>query len=231
MDDKKARHNTLRTASPILSHATESLWRAIDDLAVELALPAGQTLFLQGDDGDALYFVDEGAVEISVLSPAGRKLSLNVMRAGDVFGEIALLDASNRTATAATIQPTKLRRVQRRDLFDLMNKRTELAFEFIHLLCSRLRWVHELLEDRTFLPLPVRLAKRLLILMDQVGKDDGAIRISQADLADFLGATREGVAKVLASWRQRAWIELARSTVRIADRKALEGVAAALDDL
>ena len=81
----------------ILKQASEPLRGLIVELAFEIQLSEGETLFVQGDAGDALYFVDGGAIEISVLSYEGRKLSLNVMRAGDVFGEIALLDGSPRT--------------------------------------------------------------------------------------------------------------------------------------
>lgn len=230
MREKQPSPILLGVVSPLLSEASKDLKHAISNLAVKQKFAAGESVFLQGDEGDALYFVEEGAVEISVLSADGRKLSLNVMRAGDVFGEIALLDASARTASATATQPSVLRRVSRADLFAQMAKNTKLAFDFIQVLCARLRWVHELLEDRSFFPLPVRLAKRVIILSEQVGTEAGDIHISQSELADFLGATREGVSKVLGTWKARGWIELSRGILRISDMKALVGVAAALDE-
>jgi len=205
----------------ILEQASEPLRRVIADLAFEIRLAEGETLFAQGDVGDALYFVDGGAVEISVLSSDGRKFSLNVMRQGDVFGEIALLDGSPRTATAIAFEPCILRCVRRDDLLAQLKHRSDLAFDFIQLLCGRLRWVHELLEDRAFLPLSCRVAKRLLVLCDQLGQPSGAIAISQAELADFLGATREGVAKILGSFRAIGIIDLSRGSITIRNTQAL----------
>jgi CRP/FNR family cyclic AMP-dependent transcriptional regulator len=216
--------------SPLFSDASKDLKRAISDLATTQEFAASESVFLQGDEGDALYFVEEGVVEISVLSPDGRKLSLNVMRKGDVFGEIALLDASKRTASAIAIQPSVLSRASRADLFSKMAKDNKLAFDFIQVLCARLRWVHELLEDRSFLPLPVRLAKRVIILSEQVGTNEGDVLVSQSELADFLGATREGVNKVLGSWKARGWIQISRGALRICDIRALLGVASAFDE-
>ena len=216
--------------SSVLSGATDELRSLIERLAVEVEVEAGQTLFYQGDEGDALYMVDAGAVEISVVSSGGRKLSLNVMLPGDVFGEIALIDAKARTASATALRPSRLRCVRREDVFAALRARADLAFDFIQLLCARLRWVSDLLEDRAFLSLPARLAKRLLFLAEQMADENGVIPVSQSDLADFVAATREGVAKTLATWRRRGWVKLSRGTVTVVDRAALEGVAGALDE-
>jgi len=229
METQDQQSNHILKHASLLSGATDELRRAIEAIAVEVELERGETLFAQGDKGDALYLVDSGAIEISVVSPSGQKLWLNVMRPGDFFGEIALVDSKARTASAIALQPSKLGCVRRQVLFDAMRSQTELAFEFIQLLCDRLRWVSDLLEDRAFLPLPVRLARRLLLLADKMGDDRNAILVSQSDLADLVSATREGVAKVLATWRRRGWVDISRVTLRIVDRAALEGVASALE--
>ena len=98
------------------------------------------------------------------------------------------------------------------------------------MLCDRLRTNIEMLEERSFQPLPTRLARRLLHLADKLGPADGAIPVSQADLADFAGATREAVAKTLAQWRAQGWVALARGIVRVADRDALEDIAAGAEE-
>jgi CRP-like cAMP-binding protein len=115
-------------------------------------------------------------------------------------------------------------------LFAALQADADLAFDFIQLLCGRLRWVSDLLEDRAFLPLPVRLAKRLLFLVDHIGDEGGTVPVSQGDLADFVAATREGVAKTLGIWRRRGWVYLTRGAVTVTDRAALAGVAGALDE-
>ena len=204
----------------ILSVATQRLRRLIEDVAVRTQLGAGEVLFSQGDAGDAVYVIERGEIEISVHSLDGRKLALDIQRDGEVFGEIALF-GGNRTAAAAALSDCVLRRIRRRDVMAAVESDPGLALDFIELLCGRLRALSEKLEERSFLPVPVRLANRLVYLDRKFG-NGGPLAISQADLAELVGATREAVAKTLAVWRGRGWIELARGSIRILRRDRLE---------
>ncbi|HRO10289.1 Crp/Fnr family transcriptional regulator [Amaricoccus sp.] len=210
--------------SPILSTATQELRRLIEDTAVRTTLGAGEVLFSQGDPGDAVYVVEKGEIEISVHSLDGRKLALDIQRPGEVFGEIALF-GGDRTATATALTHSVLRRIRRADVLEALRHRPELALEFIDLLCERLRALSLKLEERSFLPVPVRLASRLLYLDGKLAAAGGGVAVSQADLADFVGATREAVARTLAVWRGRNWVALSRGSVRILDRAELEAIA------
>lgn len=223
-----AAHMTPRETS-IFSAASPALRAAIERSAVAITLAPATTLFSQGDAADTFFILDSGEIEISVVSPGGRKLTIEMMTPGEVFGEIGLF-AGKRTATAAAVSAAKLRRVRRADLMAAIRAEPELALEFIDMLCARLRTNVEMLEERSFQPLPTRLARRLLHLADKLGPVDGAIRVSQAELADFAGATREAVAKTLALWRIEGWVALTRGVVRVADRDALEEIAAGGDE-
>lgn len=207
--------------SSILSTATQELRRLIEATAVRTTLAEGAVLFSHGDAGDALYVIERGEIEISVHSVDGRKLALDMMRSGEVFGEIALF-GGDRTATATALTDCTLRRIRRADVLDALRHRPELALEFIDILCERLRALSAKLEERSFLPVKVRLASRVLYLDSKLG--GGEVAVSQADLADFVGATREAVAKTLAVWRTRQWVALTRGAVRILDRDALEAI-------
>jgi CRP/FNR family transcriptional regulator, cyclic AMP receptor protein len=211
-----------RTSGSILSAAAQELRLAIEAVAVRTALRNGEVLFSQGEAGDAFYVIERGEIEISVLSSDGRKLTLDVLRDGEMFGEIALF-GGERTATATALTACVLRRIRRADVLATLRREPALAIDFIDLLCDRLRKVSDKLEQRAFLPVPVRLANRLLYLDAKLG-DAGGIKVSQADLADFVGATREGVAKSLALWRSRKWVALSRGAIRILDRAALEQI-------
>jgi CRP/FNR family cyclic AMP-dependent transcriptional regulator len=115
--------------------------------------------------------------------------------------------------------------MRRADVLAQMRTRPDLALEFIEILCERLRVVSRKLEERAFLAVPARLASRLVYLADKVGPArDGAIPVTQSELADFVGATREATAKTLGDWRSRGWIALARGSVRVLDRAALEAL-------
>ncbi len=208
----------------ILSVATEELRRLIEDVAVRTTLGAGEVLFSQGDPGDAVYVIEKGEIEISVLSLDGRKLALDIQHDGEVFGEIALF-GGDRTASATALTDCVLRRIRRADVLEALRQRPELALEFIDILCERLRALSAKFEERAFLPVPVRLASRLLYLDGKLGAAGGGLAVSPADLADFVGAPREALARTLAVWRGRNWVALSRGSVRILDRDELEAIA------
>ncbi|MGF1660513.1 MAG: Crp/Fnr family transcriptional regulator [Rubrimonas sp.] len=213
----------------VFSSASPALLAAVARAASPVRVEAGAALFGQGDAADCFYIVDHGEIEISVMSPGGRKLTLEIMTPGEVFGEIGLF-AGRRTAGAAALGPALLRRVRRSDLLAIIRRDPELALEFIEILCARLRTNSEHLQQRAFLPLPTRLAARLLALAVKVGAPDGAVRVSQAELADFAGATREAVAKTLALWKREGWISLSRGELRILDRGALGALAESAEE-
>jgi len=212
-----------------LFSASPEMRAMIEKVAVKVSLPSGSSLFTKGDESDSFYILDQGEIEISVTSADGKKLSLEILTPPEVFGEIGLF-AGRRTADATTLSPTRLRRVRRNDLLAAIRTEPDLALQIIDLLCIRLRSVSEKLEERAFLPLPSRLARRLLHLADKYSANGGVIPMSQADLADFVGATREAVAKTLAVWKQRGWIGLSRNAVDILDRTALDVIAASAED-
>ena len=212
------------TDRSILAGATQEFRRLIDAVAVRTTLGPGEVLFSQGEAGDAVYVIEKGEIEISVHSLDGRKLALDIQRDGEVFGEIALF-GGDRTATATALTDCVLRRIRRADVLEALRQRPEFALEFIDILCDRLRALSLKLEERSFLPVPVRLASRLLYLDGKFGDADGTVAVSQADLADFVGATREAVAKTLAVWRSRNWVGLSRGSIHILDRAELEAIA------
>jgi CRP-like cAMP-binding protein len=219
----------LLTNSSVLGELHQKLLGELAELASVIERNKGDVLFMQGDRGDALYVVETGAVEISITAVSGKKLSLNVMTEGDVFGEIAVLDQSPRTATAMVLATTRLLRISHQDIVGLIERQPRVALELIRILCERLRWVSEQLEDRSFLPLAVRLAKRLLFLCDQLPGSGDAARISQSELAEFLGASREITSRTLNKWRERGWVAISRGSIRIVDRTVIETMAIAHD--
>lgn len=182
----------------------------------------GEIVFQQGDPGDGLYVVRSGSVEIGIISEEGKKLSLNVMKPGDVFGEIAALDGDIRTATATAIEAVSMIKYDRRDLNELISRNPEMALKVIELLCARIRWINQQVEDLAMLDVEGRLANRLLILHEKFADRDGWLKMSQSDLADFLGVSRESTNKVLQSWRADRVIELTRGSVKVNDSGFLQ---------
>lgn len=181
-------------------------------------------IFTRGDPGDSLYGVVTGRVRISVSAPGGKEVYLNVMQPGDSFGEISLLDGEPRSASARTITATELMFIPRAAFIALLKKEPPLALHLIHLLCERVRWAHELMEDSTLLTAPERLAKRLLSLAGQQGRASPVgvkVSLSQEELATYLGLSRQIVNQHLQEWRGKGWVSLGRGSVTIADERAL----------
>jgi CRP-like cAMP-binding protein len=205
------------------------MMEVINRVANKVTLDEGAVLFRKGEEGDSFFILDDGEIEISVTSADGKKLSLEVLTSAEIFGEIGLF-AGRRTADATALRTSRLRRVRRSELLAAIRTEPDLALQMIDLLCARLRSVSEKLEERAFLPLPTRLARRFLHLSEKYSERGGTIPMSQAELADFAGATREAVAKALAVWRARGWISLSRGAVHIEDRAALEILAASDED-
>ncbi|WP_181708251.1 Crp/Fnr family transcriptional regulator [Chthonobacter rhizosphaerae] len=208
----------------------EDTLAAIADLCVSRTLADGETLFLKGDPGDALFCVRRGRILIIASTAGGKQLILNVLGSGDVFGEIALLDGRPRTADAVAGEPTEVLMIRRADFKDLLRRQPEIAVRLIELLCARLRWTSDRMEEASLLALPSRLARRLLKLAEDFGDE---IEISQEELAILVGSARETVNRQLQVWRRTGAVELGRSRVRIVDRVQIErdaGAAAAEDD-
>jgi CRP-like cAMP-binding protein len=210
-----------------LSDASPRLRDLLRRSSTLVELSDGQILFSQGDNGDALYGVRSGQIELSVLSSAGRKLTLDVLRSGTVFGEIALFDPGTRTATATAIGPTRVLRVRSRDLMPHIEASPALALDLVQVAGQRMRWMNRQLREHVFLPMPDRLALRLLHLTEHGREGRRQVDMSQSDLAEFVGATREAVSKTLSGWKAKGLIEVGRGTVEILDPDALRGIVGA----
>ena len=197
--------------------------------AVAVRLAAREMLFSKGDPGSRLYLVTEGTIRVGVVSADGREVTYGLIRPGNLFGEIAVLDNGERTADASALEPSKLLAFERRDVVDLLARTPACMLRLVPILCQRIRQADQLLEDIFFLSLPSRLAKHLLALSDLMGEDARAgepvtIHTSQQAVADHMGISRESVNKVLSKWEQSGLVSLWRGKITIHDRKRLDDV-------
>jgi CRP-like cAMP-binding protein len=186
--------------SPLFRGLTPPALERIAELAGQRSFRAGEIVFSQGDPGDALYAVVTGKIRISAGAADGREIFLNIMEPGDSFGEIALLDGGTRTASATATLPSELVTIRREHFLGLLEREPRVALELLRLCGERLRWTSGLVEDAALLKAPARLAKRLLSLGRLHGEPSArgvTLRISQEDLASFLGVSRQVVNQYL----------------------------------
>jgi CRP/FNR family transcriptional regulator, cyclic AMP receptor protein len=186
-------------------------------------------IFSQSDPGDALFGVVTGRVRISASSAGGREVFLNIMEPGDTFGEIALLDGRPRTASASAMATSDLLIIARVQFLGLLAREPMLVEHLLRLLCTRLRWVSGFAEESALLPVAARLARRLLSLAKLHGHDTRAgieLKVSQDEMARFLGLSRQIVNQYLQTWKAQHWVDLGRGRILILDSRALEAVVA-----
>jgi CRP/FNR family cyclic AMP-dependent transcriptional regulator len=216
--------------SPLFQGLPAASLDRIVGLATQRSFRKGEIVCSQGDPGDALYAVVTGRIRISSGTADGREISLNIMEPGDTFGEIALLDGGTRTATATATEPSELVSIRRDHFVALLEREPRVALELLKLCGERLRWTSGLVEDAALLDAPARLAKRLLSLGELHGQRSKAgitLKISQEDLATFLGVSRQVVNQYLQGWKAKGWVALGRGAVTVRDPDALRAAAQA----
>lgn len=185
-------------------------------------LSTGEVLFQKGDPGDALFGVRRGQVRIETGASDGSRLTLNFMGSGDLFGEVAVLDGQDRTADATAGEPTELFVLRREDFLGFLEREPKVAVRLIELLCQRIRWQSERMEESVLQPLPVRLARRLCALAEDFGSE---VHISQEQLGIFVGAARESVNRQLQTWRKDGIVDLQRGRIMLHNMTKLTAVA------
>ena len=211
--------------SPLFRGLSPPALKRIAELAVRRGYQSGEVVFSQGDPGDALYGVVTGKIRISAGAADGREIFLNIMEPGDTFGEIALLDGGTRTASAVATIASELVSIRREHFLGVLEREPRVALELLRLCGERLRWTSGQVEDAALLDAPARLAKRLLSLGELHGQKAGngvTLRISQEELANFLGISRQVVNQYLQGWKGQGWVDLGRGSVTVLNEAALK---------
>ena len=190
---------------------------------------SGDIIFNTGDPGQSMMAIAEGSVRVSVLTPSAREVTLSELSAGDVFGEIALLDGGERSANVKALTNCTLVVVERRSLLEVLQRDPKLSIRLIELLCQRVRRSDERMMEIAFLDLPSRLAKALLrVTVSAPGsleKPLTKLSLSQSEIASMIGNTRENVNRCLRKWQRAGLIELKDGWLIICNRPQLELVA------
>jgi CRP/FNR family transcriptional regulator, cyclic AMP receptor protein len=205
---------------------------ALDQLcryAKHMSLKRGATICSKGDPGNSLFAVISGTVKISVSSPDGRNAILNLINAGDTFGEIAVLDGRPRSTDAIANTNCELFVIDRRDFMPFLRSQPELAMKFIELLCERLRWTSDQVEQVILQDLPGRLASALLGLTEKrkLEPQSRTIAITQQEISEMVGMTRESINKQLRVWASRNWVRLEHGAIVVLDAASLRELAEA----
>jgi CRP/FNR family cyclic AMP-dependent transcriptional regulator len=202
----------------------------IGGLAVARRYRARETVVRQGDDSGDLFVVLSGRLKVTWNDTEGGEVLLSILETGDVFGEIALLDDRPRSASVTAMEACELLVVERRGFRGLLVSVPNLALNLLLVMARRLRNLSDRTQNMSLLNVECRLAKTILGLAEQFGKQGqrGSIlltlKLSQQDLANMVGATRELVNRRLKSWQDQGIIDMDKGRVVIRDAAALEAV-------
>jgi CRP/FNR family cyclic AMP-dependent transcriptional regulator len=201
---------------------------AVAALSAELepvSFARGHIVFHEGDAGDRLYIITDGRVKIGHKSQ-GREALIAILGPSDMFGELALFDPGPRTSTVTALTALTTATMTRPALRAWITAHPEIAEQMLRVLARRLRRTNNILCDQIFTDVPGRVAKVLLDLASRFGEpDQGALRIThdltQEEIGQLAGATRETVNKALTNFSTRGWIRLNGKTIHIHDPAAL----------
>src|ERR1700732_1138951 len=157
---KQAEFAAILKMNPMFADLGNDELQRISPLCRPQHVGVAEMLFQKGDRGDALFGVRRGQIRIETGVSDGSRLTLNFLGPGDLIGEVAVLDGQSRTADAAAGAPTELFVLRREDFLSFLEREPRVAIKIIQLLCQRIRWQSERMEESMLQPLPVRLAAR-----------------------------------------------------------------------
>ena len=218
--------DVLRRA-PLFASLDDQAFAALTEELTEVDLSRGSTLFHEGDPGDQLYFIISGKIKLGRTAPDGRESLVAIMGPGELFGEMALFDPSPRSTSATAVSETRLAGLKHENLKKVIERSPDVSAQLLQALARRLRRTNESLADLVFSDVPGRVAKALLDLADRFVRPatDGILvahELTQEELAQLVGASRETVNKALAEFVQRGWIRLEARAVVILDLQRLK---------
>ena len=193
-------------------------------------LAAREELCHKGDVASQVYVVASGRLKVTSTSTSGDEVVLNLLDAGEVVGELPMLIGGQRTATVVALEPTELVVLERREFLRFLREHPESAVTLLTVMAERVVRLSEYLEDAVFLGVGVRIAKRLLSLAEQFGEPRGeevvlGVRLSQGELASYVGTTRETVNKQIRAWTDAGVLRMEAGAITIQRTDELERLA------
>ena len=192
---------------PLFSAMHEQGRRELVSHARPRSFAVGQSICHVGEQGQSMMAVVVGTVRISLPTTRGREIILADLPAGELFGEIAMLDGKPRSANATALTRCELLVLERRDVLPFLERSPTACLKLMEMLCARIRRSDARMSDIAFFDLPTRIAKTLLLFPAR-GPGPAKLSLSQSELADMCGGTRENVNRCLREWQRRGIVEL-----------------------
>lgn len=211
---------------PLFSELSEQEVERISRVAVPRSYPKGVRVFHEGDQSDACYIVRSGDLRVTREHPDGRAIALATLGPGDIFGELAMLDGEARSASVEALSECELLALPAADMRRLLEGSSEITVKLVVALTRRLREANERVARQSFQTVPSRVAGVLSQLIAEEapleGRDGVTIRMTQADLAQLAGTSRESVSRFLAILERAGVVRVGRGRVTVVEPRRLD---------
>jgi CRP/FNR family transcriptional regulator, cyclic AMP receptor protein len=210
---------------PLFSELSRSELEQISSVAVPRSFPKGVRVFHEGDTSDACYIVREGDLRVTREHSDGRAIALATLGRGDIFGELAMLDGEARSASVEALSDCELLALPASDVRQLLRGSSEITVKLVIALTRRLREANERISRQSFQTVPSRVAGVLSQLIAEEapleGRDGVTVRMTQADLAQLAGTSRESVSRFLAVLERAGVVRVGRGRVTVLEPRRL----------
>jgi CRP/FNR family transcriptional regulator, cyclic AMP receptor protein len=210
--------------SPLFARMDESSRHDLIGQARPRSFGVGETVCRIGDPGGSMMAVLTGTVRISMPTVKGKEVILGDLHPGELFGEIAMLDGKPRSANAIALTKCELLVLERRNVLPFLEKHPAACLQLMELLCARIRRSDERMADLAFFELPTRLVKLFLSYGSEKAGKETRLSLSQTELAEMVGATRENVNRCLRGWHRRGLVKLQDGWTVIPDPEKLRSL-------
>src|SRR6476661_5866609 len=211
---------------PLFSELSADELERISRVAVPRSFPAGVRVFHEGDHSDACYLVRSGDLRVTREHSDGRAIALATLSSGDIFGELAMFDGEARSASVETLSDSELLALPAADFRRLLAEHSQISVKLIAALTRRLRETNERVARQSFQTVPSRVAGVLTQLIAEEAAPEGrsgvTIRMTQADLAQLAGTSRESVSRFLATLERAGVVQVGRGRVTVIEPERLD---------
>ncbi|HLB35732.1 MAG TPA: Crp/Fnr family transcriptional regulator [Gemmatimonadales bacterium] len=206
---------------PLFAELSEAEIARLGDIARDRSYPKNSVILFEDDPGDSLYVVVTGLVKVVLIGEDGREVILSVLKEGDFFGEMSLIDDQPRSAHVIAMEDSNLLVVRREDFQHRLREAPGIAVGMLRAMSRRLREADEKIGGLVLLDVNGRVAKLLLSMADENDGVHITRRVTHHTIAQMVGSSRETVSRTMRELADRGHIEVTRKAITIRNRAAL----------
>ncbi|SNR98975.1 CRP/FNR family transcriptional regulator, anaerobic regulatory protein [Anaerovirgula multivorans] len=212
---------------PAFSQLKEADIQEISKITIERSFRKGAIIFMEGDPGEAFYFIKSGKVKVYKTTPDGREHIFTILSEGGVFAEVTLFNEIPYPASAEVLEDAEIGMIKNKELEDLIRRNAEIALQIIKVFSKKLFSSQQKVKELALGDTYMRIAKTLITFAEDHGvKTSNGIEIrlniSRQELANMIGTARETVSRALSQFKKEGSIDIEGKKIIIKNMEKLE---------